>query len=316
MKLKITLLTCLFAVTACSVPGAGQAANLTQLTPYSTSTTAVKPTEAATAAPQPIATPAPTATPLIHVLALGETISSIALRYGLDMVTVLAANPGLNPRALTVGTEIIVPIGDTASQIGMVSEPMELELGSPECIPTFEKGLWCFVQVKNTLEQASTMVVVSVSLEDPGGNQNRQINVPLLLHKIEPGQTIPVVAYFTPPIPEGVTTTADLISALPITESRRSFLPTAIVNDIVDLAGRTTLVNGEVEINGEPGDLATMRVAAMAYDAGGRLVGARRMEREITLEPGDAPDFSLQLYSFGGSIANVIIYAEAYINNS
>jgi len=315
MKLKIALLTCLFAVNACTVPGAGQTANLTQLTPYSTSTPAVKPTAAATTAPQPSSTPAPTPTPLVHVLALGETISSIALRYGLDMGTVLAANPELNPRSLTVGTEIIVPVGDSVPQIGMVSEPLELELGSPECIPTFEKGLWCFVQVKNSLEQASSMVVVSVSLEEPGGNQIKQINVPLLLHKIESGQTIPVIAYFAPPIQDGVAATADLISALPLSESRRSFLPIAVINDNVDLAGRTALVSGELEISGAPGDLATMRVAAMAYDVDGRLVGARRMESELTLEPGDAADFSIKLFSFGGSIANVIVYAEAFTIN-
>lgn len=313
MKLKITLLICMFVLTACTVPGDDQAANLTQLTPYLTSTTAIKPTAAATAAPQPTATPAPTATPLIHVLALGETISSVALRYGLDTGTVLAANPDLNPRALTVGTEIIVPIGDTASQIGLVSEPLGLDVGSTECIPTFEKGLWCFVEVENALEQASTVVVVSISLTDPTGNNFRKMNVPLLLHKIEPGQTIPVVAYFAPPMPDGVTATAELISALPLSESRRSFLPAAIVNDKVDLAGRTALVSGEVEINGEPGDSVMLRVAAMAYDASGRLVAARRMEREITLEPGNAADFSIQLFSFGVSIANVIIYAEAFV---
>jgi LysM repeat protein len=316
MKLKITLLVCLFAISACMAPGAGQAANLPQLTPFLTSTTAVKPTVAATSAPQPTTTPEPTATPLIHVLALGETISSIALRYGLDMGTVLAANPGLNPNALIVGTEVIVPVGGSVPQIGMVSEPLEVKLGSPECIPTFEKGLWCFIEVENTLEQASTMVVVMVSLEQPGGNQNRQMNVPLLLHKIEPGQTIPVVAYFAPPIPDGVKATAELISALPLSESKRSFLPAAIVNDKVDLFGRTALVSGEVEINGEPGESVTMRVAAMAYDANGRLVGARRMEREIILEPGDAADFFVHLYSFGGPIDNVIIYAEATIDNS
>ncbi len=316
MKLKITLLACLLFATACTAPGADQTNTILRLTPYLTSTTAVRPTAAATIAPQPTATPAPTATPLIHVLTLGETISSVALRYGLDMGTVLAANPGLNPRSLTVGTEIIVPVGDSVPQIGKVSEPLELDLGSPECISTFEEGLWCFVEVENALEQASTMVLVSFSLTEPGNNQNRQMNVPLLLHKIEPGQTIPVVAYFAPPILEGANASAELISALPLAESNRVFLPAAIVNDKVDLTGRTALVSGEVEISGETGDPATMRVAAMAYDASGRLVGARRMESEVTLESGDAVDFSIQLYSFGNPIANVIIYAEAFTEKS
>ena len=307
---------CLLLITAGCAPDAQPAPYAdVQLTPYYTRTPPPAATAEAAPTELPTATIEATPAPVTHEVALQETISSIALRYGLDMGTVLAANPGLNPRALTVGTEIIVPIGDTASQIGMVSEPLELELGSPECIPTFEKGLWCFVQVKNSLEQASSMVVVSVSLEEPGGKQIRQINVPLLLHKIESGQTIPVIAYFAPPIQDGVAATADLISALPLSESRRSFLPIAVVNDNVDLAGRTALVSGELEISGEPGDLATMRVAAIAYDVDGRLVGARRMESELTLEPGDAVDFSVQLFSFGGSIANVIIYAEAFTIN-
>jgi LysM repeat protein len=315
MKLQITLFACLFAVTACTTTDAGQAANFTQLTPFSTSTSAVQPTLAATTAPQPTATPAPTATPLIHVLTLGETISSVALRYGLDMGTVLAANPGLNPNALTVGTEIIVPVGVSVQQIGMVSEPLKLEVDSPFCSPTFEGGLWCFVEIHNSLEQASTVVVVSVAISDTEGKNLRKMNAPMLLHKIEPGQTIPVMAYFAPPVPDTVTATAELVSALPLSDSRRSFLPAAIVNDKVDLAGRTAFVSGEVEINGEPGEPAILRVAAIAYDAKGRMIGARRWESEVVLEPGDAVDFSLQLFSSGGTIERVIIHAEAYQDN-
>ncbi|MBM3137255.1 MAG: LysM peptidoglycan-binding domain-containing protein, partial [Chloroflexi bacterium] len=295
--------------------GDGQTSNPSQLTPYLTLTAAIRPTLAATTAPQLTATPAPTATPLIHVLALGETISSLALRYGLDMGTVLAANPGLNPNALTVGTEIIIPVGDSGPQIGMVSEPLKLKIGSPDCVITFEKGLWCFVKVENPLEQSSTVVVVSVSLSDSTGKNLKQINAPLLLHKIDPGQIIPVMAYFAPPIPSAVTATAELISALPLSDSRRSFLPAVIVNEEINLTGRTSYVSGEVEIEGEPGDSTILRVAAIAYDANGRLVGARRWEKEVTLEPGDAVDFSLQLFSSGGSIERVIIFAEAYQDN-
>jgi len=315
MKLKITLLACLFAASACSTPGAGQAANAAQLTPYLTSTPEIQPTLAATTAPQPSATPAPTATPLVHILAMGETISSVALRYGLDMGTVLAANPGLNPNALTVGTEIIVPLGESGPQIGMVSEPLKLKVGSPDCTPTFEGGFWCFAEVENNLEQPSIVVVVSISLSDSAGKNLQQMNVPLLLHKIEPGQVIPVLAYFAPPIPSGVTATAELVSALPLTDSRRSFLPAAIVNEITEIDGRTATVSGEVEINGEPGDSAILRVAAIAYDANGRLVGARRWEKEVTLASGDAVDFSLQIFSSGGFIERVIIHAEAFQDN-
>ncbi len=49
-----------------------------------------------------------------HVIARGETISVIAKRYKVDQGVILAANPRLKPRALRVGTRIVIPISPVA----------------------------------------------------------------------------------------------------------------------------------------------------------------------------------------------------------
>ena len=50
--------------------------------------------------------------PTTHVVALGETISSIAFQYGKDMYAVLAANPGIDPYRMLVGSLVVIPSGN------------------------------------------------------------------------------------------------------------------------------------------------------------------------------------------------------------
>jgi N-acetylmuramoyl-L-alanine amidase len=39
----------------------------------------------------------------------GDTLSAVAASYGVTVDQLLAANPGLNPNAIAVGTEIKIP---------------------------------------------------------------------------------------------------------------------------------------------------------------------------------------------------------------
>jgi membrane-bound lytic murein transglycosylase D len=44
-----------------------------------------------------------------HVVQRGETLSGVATRYGVSLDGILALNPGLKPRALRPGTELVIP---------------------------------------------------------------------------------------------------------------------------------------------------------------------------------------------------------------
>ena len=61
--------------------------------------------------------------PRIHVVSAGETLVSIALRYGLTPEAILAANELANPDQLDVGQELRIPDEDDIGQEEVISEP-------------------------------------------------------------------------------------------------------------------------------------------------------------------------------------------------
>jgi membrane-bound lytic murein transglycosylase D len=46
----------------------------------------------------------------VHVIAQGDTLSAMALRYGVSVEMILEANPRLAPRALRIGAVVLVPV--------------------------------------------------------------------------------------------------------------------------------------------------------------------------------------------------------------
>lgn len=53
--------------------------------------------------------PSPTPSGNVYVMKPGDTLSAVAASYGVTVDALLAANPGLNPNAIAVGTEIKIP---------------------------------------------------------------------------------------------------------------------------------------------------------------------------------------------------------------
>ena len=47
---------------------------------------------------------------IIHSVEAGDTLISIAVKYGADLDNILAANPGINPDLIYVGQQIVVPL--------------------------------------------------------------------------------------------------------------------------------------------------------------------------------------------------------------
>jgi LysM repeat protein len=66
---------------------------------------------AETTAPPGTTTPgaSPTASGQTYRMKAGDTLSAVAASYGVTVDQLLAANPGLNPNAIAVGTEIKIP---------------------------------------------------------------------------------------------------------------------------------------------------------------------------------------------------------------
>ena len=76
--------------------------------------------------PAPTATqgpePTPTPTPLVHVIQPGETLSGIAIEYGVSLEALQAANDIEDARQVRSGTELVIPFEDEPEGEGEPSE--------------------------------------------------------------------------------------------------------------------------------------------------------------------------------------------------
>jgi len=77
----------------------------------------------------------------IHRVGRGETLSHIALRYGISIQALLAANPGIEPGRLQVGQAVLVPPAPSAgsSRLAVVSPSPRPEAGPAASHPAPEE---------------------------------------------------------------------------------------------------------------------------------------------------------------------------------
>ncbi len=100
---------------------------------------------------QQVATPlpTPTPTPFIYTVVKDDTLLGIAARFGLSLDDLLAANPGVDPRFLTIGLTLTIPLAPE----GNIPQPQVLQiplvLSPPRCFPLPDASQWCIVQVSN-----------------------------------------------------------------------------------------------------------------------------------------------------------------------
>lgn len=293
-----------------AVPGTPTPAG--RLTPYHTATP--QPVTQITGTPTPL--PSPTPTPFIHIIKDGEDFFGLAYRYGITVDNIITANPNVNPRAMTVGGELVIPFqtasDQTASQPGP-DLPAGLTVAPADCWRMAEGGAWCFALAANTGETPLELVTGRFTLQDISGAEplNRPASTPLDV--VAPGMYLPLMAYFPAPVPAEYAISVEVLTALPLADPSERYLPAQVEGLQVDYTADSGLatVSGAVRLGDGAGDAAVIWLAALAYDAGGRLVGVRKLEIPGPLVAGSAVPFQLDVFSAGGAIASVTALAEA-----
>jgi len=229
------------------------------------------------------------------------------------MNTLLAANPEIDPYALIVGDQVIIPAGSEQVQIGGLTEPLALKISQPECFRTPEGGLWCFAILSNPLTEAASNLAVTFKVKNLSSEEITSQTVPALMNKLDPGQSLPASVYFSSPLPASFNVTASLASAFPASQSGKTFFSVETGSPTIEISERMAKVTGEVKPAAEAGKTVDVWVAALAYDVNGNMVGLRRVENRVTLDEGKGLNFNLYVYSTNGVINSVIIKAEAIL---
>jgi LysM repeat protein len=258
----------------------------------------------------------PTSTPFKHVVVQNETLLGIAALYGVSLDNLMAVNPGLDPFVLSIGQELLVP-GPEGTPIGSLiptSTPIPLALQPPTCYRRPSNGVWCIAGIHNPTSQDLENLVVEIRLLDASGNivQSAQVFPPL--NRLPPGETMPVAAAFPDPGPEGGSVSALVLSVIAAREAETRFHAPEIVQtaDERQEGGLSWLVRGTIEAGaGNPPTNRTL-VLLTAFDDDDRVVGYAVWEAEPMLEPGEARDFAVRVFSLGPEIARVELMAESY----
>jgi LysM repeat protein len=285
------------------------------LTPFSTST----PTTASpdwTITPLPNLQPTATPTPRSYTIRLGDTFSGIALYYGVTVNDLLLANPNVNPNALIVGQVVYVPAPKPQSEGSTSGNPtptaVPLTFSNPDCYPSLEGGVWCFLLVRN--ENANPIENMTAVIHVAGVESGQVYTQPAMppLDLIPAGGSLPLVAYFPAPMPQVFQASAELTTAFYVPTGDTRYLTTRLENPVTTIApnGLSAFIAGQVIVDG--GTAANLVwVVATAFDADGHVVGVRRWESTQALAPGQPLGFSFNVYSSADAITRVELALEA-----
>jgi LysM repeat protein len=280
-----------------------------------------RPYQTATPAPTPfVVTPLPpltevvlpTPTPFTYTVVAGDTLSGIATRFNVRLDDLVAANPGVSPAALQVGTVLKIPVGgNTPGEL--TPTPVPLTILQARCWPTAEGGRWCFALVQNNYaETIENLSVQFTLLGDSGQEVGSQVAFGLL-NILPAGRVMPVAAFFPGPVPADAAPRAQILTAIRLPADDSRYLPIALQNVLVsvDWSGRTARVIGHAMPVMLDGRVNTLWILGAAYDAYGNVVGVRRWESTMPVAGGVSLAFDFTVSSVGPPIDHVDLLVEA-----
>lgn len=312
--MKRALYLCIFLLSACgaqsvdpqipSQPG--------ELQPYFTLTPSATP-ERPEGLVESFETPIPTATPFTYTVEAGDNMSSIALKFGVSLDELLAANPEVSPNAMSVGTVIQIP-SNPANPSGISTpSPVPVPVKQILCHPTADAGMWCFVLVENDTNDLMENTSAQVTLMDE--NNNAFISAVAIppLNILPPKTSLPLTVFFPPQIPSNAQPQAQIVTGVRLLPNDERYLPASVQNSIVEISwdGRIAQVRGSVSLPPDAEPARQIWVAAVAYDRYGRVIGVRRWDSNTGLPAGESLPFEFEVASLAGSIVRVEFAVEA-----
>ena len=309
------LIALLLGLTACVVPGGnGSKPDLVPATPFGSP----RPYQTATRVPTQTLIPPlievvlPSPTPFTYTVIAENTLSGIAARFDVRLDDLIAANPGISPNALPVGTILNIPLGGNTSG-EPTPTPVPLAIRQARCWPTADGGGWCFALVQNDYAEMIENLSVQFTLLDGSGQEIGSQVAFALLNILPAGRTMPVAVFFPAPVPADAAPRAQILSAIRLPADDTRYLPIALQNVLVsvDWAGRTAQVAGQAMPLMLDGQVNTLWILGVAYDAQGDVVGLRRWESTTPVAGGVSLPFDFTVSSLGPPIDRVDLLVEA-----
>ncbi|MBI1794315.1 MAG: LysM peptidoglycan-binding domain-containing protein [Chloroflexi bacterium] len=257
-------------------------------------------------------TPLPSPTPFVYVVASGDTLSQIAEKFNVSLDVLLAANPNVDPNSMTLGQKLNIPSNPANLTGESTPTPVPFPVQQIVCRPTSERGMWCFVLVRNDTNDFMENITAQVSLNANGQTISSQTAL-LPLNILPPNTSLPLVVFFAPDIPSDAKPQAQILTGIRLSPGDERYLPATLQNTLVqvDGPGFSAQVSGQVRLPANAGAAKLVWVAAVAYDESGNVIGVRRWESTAGLPAGGGLPFAFMVSSVAGKIARVEFAVEA-----
>lgn len=284
------------------------------LVPFQTPTLTLSPSPVTPVISQEEGEILPSPTPFVHQVQEGETLLSIALRYGVTLEGMLAANPGLDPRFLSIGQELRIPgpEGQPADTLLPTSTPLPLYLSSGRCYQTNEGNWWCLAEVENITDAPVEGLTAQVRLMNAEGETVDRSLAYAPLNRLPPGQVLPMLTSYQGEELDQLFAQFSLLSAVESSAEGDRYLDPEVVVDTEEqvVGGRQWRVAGRMSLPGAEAETAyRVSLLIMAFDSSDQLVGYTKWEPE---EIDERPwEFEALVFSLGPPIDRIEVAAEA-----
>ena len=304
------------------------------LTPSKTLSPSPSPSEAPTQTPTMTATSTPA--PVLWRLKDGDELFAIALYYGISLEDLMAANPSVTPNWMRVGSVIEIPVTATPLPTNTAtptptqtptqtptselqptvsptsSDPLEIK-GEPSCYLNPLGELNCLALLHNKGKANLENPSLAFKLSSKSSDYASEIVVFAPLNIIPAGESLPVLATFPSPVPEDYEVNVEIDYWLPMLPEDERYAGLEIVSEKHQISDKKLFaqVRGEIKVDKEERDLASLMLLATAFDESGKPIGFRVWEAQLPLQASESIPFNTFVYILGPEIASVSLMAEA-----
>ena len=240
-------------------------------------------------------------------------MSSVALKFGVSLDDLQAANPEVNPNAMSVGQVLHIPSNPGSPSGEATPTPAPFMVEQIECYPTTDRAMWCFVLAYNDSLDFMENLSAQVTLVDANQNFIASQTAFSPLNILPPNTSLPLTVYFPPEVSFDSKPQVQILTAIRLLPNDSRYIPAMVNNTLVQVnaEGHSAQVSGLVLSLSQRATADQVWVVATAYDDAGRVVGVRRSESSSSIPPGGSLPFSLLVSSVGGKIERVEFAVEA-----
>ena len=264
-------------------------------------------------------TPTLTLSPVTHTVTEKDDMFGLALRFGISLDALKAANPNVIPNMMGVGTVLIIPVTPTppSTSTGPGSptptpdpfSPLRFAM-EPICYQDALGGAYCFAQLENISNSPVENPSVRFTLNGSDSTALEMDGI-LPLNILPAQETMPIVAYFPSPVPTSYEVSAQITDWLPVMPDDARYLNSEIVAESQTIAVGAGFAEVTGVVNLAQGQADYVWVLGVAFDANRQVLGLRRWEPEAPLPNGNAFPFEFRVYAMQGEIAEVKLFVEA-----